>query len=251
MGRLKQKVKINVDLGEGYGNFKCGPDDELIPLIDHANIACGFHAGDPLIMQETVRACKNNNIAIGAHPGLPDIQGFGRREIKMSPEELTAMVRYQVGALKGFLDAENVPLHHVKPHGVLYGMMYRDVETCRAVYAGVPAGTRVFGLAGTYHEQVAKELGLPFTAELYGDVKYNKDRTLVIDRKKKAWKPEETQKHIRNQVENSSVTSVTGEEVELPIGDHEVSLCCHSDSPGAIHIVKAAREIVDDFNASV
>lgn len=136
-------------------------------------------------MQQTVATCKAHNIAIGAHPGLPDIQGFGRREIKMSPEELTAMVRYQVGALKAFLDAEGLPLHHVKPHGVLYGMMYRDKDTCRAVYEGVPKGIPVFGLAGTLHEEVAKELGLPFVAELYGDVKYNADRTLVIDRKKK------------------------------------------------------------------
>jgi UPF0271 protein len=103
----------------------------------------------------------------------------------MSPEELTAMVRYQVGALKAFLDAEEVPLHHVKPHGVLYGMMYRDTEVCRAVYAGVPKGTTVFGLAGTIHEEVAKEMNLPFIAEIYGDVKYNADKTLVIDRKKK------------------------------------------------------------------
>lgn len=95
------------------------------------------------------------------------------------------MVRYQVGALQGFLDAEGVELNHVKPHGVLYGMMYRDKDICRAVYEGVPKGVRVFGLAGTYHEEIAKELGLPFTAELYGDVKYNKDKTLVIDRKKK------------------------------------------------------------------
>jgi len=130
MPPLKSRVKINVDLGEAYGNYKCGPDDELIPLIDHANIACGFHAGDPLIMSNTVKACKEHGIAVGAHPGLPDIQGFGRREIKMSPEELTAMVRYQVGALKGFLDAEGVELHHVKPHGVLYG----EYGGARAMY---------------------------------------------------------------------------------------------------------------------
>jgi UPF0271 protein len=150
-------------------------------------IADGYR--DPLIMQQTVALCKQHNIAVGAHPGLPDIQGFGRREIKMSPEELTAMVRYQVGALKAFLDAEDVPLHHVKPHGVLYGMMYRDLEVCRAVYAGVPKGTTVFGLAGTMHEEVAKEMNLPFIAEIYGDVKYNADKTLVIDRKKKYVKP--------------------------------------------------------------
>jgi lactam utilization protein B len=185
MPPISSKVKINVDLGEGYGNFKAGPDDELIPLIDYANIACGGHAGDPMIMHQTVKACKAHNIAMGAHPGLPDIQGFGRRYIRYDPEELTAIVRYQIGALKGFLDAEGVKLHHVKPHGTLYGMCYQDIEVCRAVYAAVPKGTPVFGLAGTIHEQVAEELGLPFFAEAYGDVKYNKDGTLVIDRKKK------------------------------------------------------------------
>lgn len=105
--------------------------------------------------------------------------------MKLTPDELTALITYQVGALKGFLDAEGLFLNHVKPHGVLYGMMYRDKEVCRAVYAGVPPGTPVFGLAGTFHEECARELGLPFVAELYGDVKYNSDRTLVIDRKKK------------------------------------------------------------------
>ncbi|KAK3684656.1 hypothetical protein LTR37_020057 [Vermiconidia calcicola] len=168
--------------------------------------------------------------------------------MKLSPEELTAMVRYQVGALKEFLSAEGVPLHHVKPHGVLYGMMYRDKEVCRAVYEGVPKGTRVFGLAGTVQEEVAKELGLPFTAELYGDVKYSKDGKLVIDRKKKAWTTEDTKKHISSQIENSSVTAVTGEEVELPVNDHDVSLCCHSDSPGCVDIVSTARQLIDDFN---
>ncbi|KAF2462818.1 LamB/YcsF [Lindgomyces ingoldianus] len=248
MPAIKHAVKINVDLGEGYGNFKCGPDDELIPLIDHANVACGFHAGDPLIMQQTVLACKKHGIAVGAHPGLPDIQGFGRREIKMTPEELTAAVRYQVGALKAFLDVEGMLLHHVKPHGILYGMMYRDRDICRAVYKGVPKGTRVFGLAGTIQEEVAKELGLPFTAEIYGDVKYNADKTLVIDRKKKPWHLDDIKKHVRAQVDNASVTAVTGEELQLPLGDYPVSLCCHSDSPGAVEIVTAAREIVDEFN---
>ncbi|OCL07974.1 LamB/YcsF [Glonium stellatum] len=247
---IKGPVKINVDLGEGYGNFKCGPDEDLIPLIDYANVACGFHAGDPLIMHETVLSCKAHGIAIGAHPGLPDIQGFGRREIKMSAEELTAAIRYQVGALKGFLDAEGLPLNHVKPHGILYGMMYRNRETCRAVYAGVPKGTTVFGLAGTIHEEVAQEMGLPFVAEIYGDVKYNADKTLVIDRKKKPWLPEETKMHIESLVENSAVTAVTGEEIELPLGGHPVSLCCHSDSPGCLEIVKTARAIVDKFNAT-
>lgn len=249
MSPPSRKVTINVDLGEGYGNYKCGPDEELIPLIDYANVACGFHAGDPLIMQQTVDLCKAHGVSVGAHPGLPDIQGFGRREMKLTPEELTAMTRYQVGALCGFLDAAGLPLHHVKPHGVLYGMMYRDETVCRAVYAGVPSGTVVLGLAGTVHERVANELGLPFVAELYGDVHYSADGALVIDRKKKPWTPAETRAHVWSQVYDGAVTAVSGERINLPLGQHEVSLCCHSDSPGCVDIVKTARVIVDDFNA--
>lgn len=136
-------------------------------------------------MASTVRACKARNILIGAHPGLPDLQGFGRREMKLSPEELTAITIYQVGALKGFLDAEGVKLNHVKPHGVLYGMMCRDLEVAKAVMRGVPSGVPVFGLAGTKMEEAAKEEGVEFWAEMYGDVKYSPDGMLVIDRIKK------------------------------------------------------------------
>ncbi|OQO08145.1 hypothetical protein B0A48_06939 [Cryoendolithus antarcticus] len=210
MPPISCKVHINVDLGEGYGNYHPFPDDELLPLIDFANIACGFHAGDPLIMSRTVKACKVHNIRMGAHPGLPDLQGFGRRRIDIGAEELEA--------------------------------------GCRAVYRAIPPGVAVFGLAGTFHEQVAKEMGLKFFAEAYGDVKWSKDGLLVIDRVKKAWTTEDTKKHILSQLEKSSVTAVTGEEVELPFEGREVTLCCHSDSPGAVDIVTAARGIVDGFN---
>ncbi|KAL9083144.1 MAG: hypothetical protein Q9159_005962 [Coniocarpon cinnabarinum] len=186
--QARTPVKINVDLGEGYGNLKCGPDDELIPMIDHAN--------------ETVRACKEHRILVGAHPGLPDLQGFGRREMRLSPEELTAITRYQVGALRAFLDAEGMQLHH-----------------CELITAG----------------------------RTYGDVKYNSDSTLMIDRKKKAWSNEECREHIYSQVEHSKV-KVDGNDIDLPIQGKEVSLCCHSDSPGCLQIVQIAREIVDNFN---
>lgn len=135
-------------------------------------------------MMETVRNCKAHNIKIGAHPGLPDLQGFGRREMKLSPDELTAITVYQVGALQGFLDREGVPLHHVKPHGMLYGMCCKDYDTARAVMMGIPKGIPVFGLAGTHMETAAKDLGIEFIAELYADVKYNADGKLVIERKK-------------------------------------------------------------------
>lgn len=199
-------------------------------------------------MAEAVKLSKQHGIKIGAHPGLPDIQGFGRREMKLSPEEHTANIVYQVGALKGFLDREGVPLHHVKPHGILYGMMCRNLEIARAVFAGVPKGLPVFGLAGTCMEQAAKELGLPFWAEFYGDVKYRSDGSLVIDRKKKPWVIEDVKAHVKQQLEDSSATSIEGQTVALPVKDYPISICCHSDSPGCVEIVKATREIVDQFN---
>jgi lactam utilization protein B len=133
-------------------------------------------------MMETVKNCKEDNIKVGAHPGLPDLQGFGRREMKLSPEELTAITVYQVGALKGFLERENLTLHHVKPHGVLCGMMCRDYDVAKAVMQGIPEGIPVFGLAGTNMEKAACDLGIPFWAEMYGDVKYSKDDMYVSDR---------------------------------------------------------------------
>ena len=129
--------------------------------------------------------CKEHNVKIGAHPGLPDLQGFGRREMKLQPEELTALTIYQVGALKGFLDREGLPMNHVKPHGVLYGMMCRDLDVATAVMKGIPKGVPVFGLAGSNMERAANELGVEFWHEMYGDVKYTADGMLIIDRIKK------------------------------------------------------------------
>ena len=134
---------------------------------------------------QTVRLCKQHSIAVGAHPGLPDLQGFGRRAMTLSPDELTALTVYQVGALQAFLNREGLPLHHVKPHGALYGMMCRDYEVAVAVMRGVPVGVPVFGLAGTQMERAAREVGVRFWAEMYGDVMYSADGMLVIDRKKK------------------------------------------------------------------
>ncbi|GAB7366623.1 hypothetical protein MBLNU230_g8608t1 [Neophaeotheca triangularis] len=249
MAPVKNKVLINVDLGEGFGNFSCGPDDDLIPLVDYANVACGGHAGDPMIMSNTVRKCKEHGVRVGAHPGLPDLQGFGRREMKMQPEELTALVRYQVGALTAFLRAEGMELSHIKAHGSLYGMTYRDETACRAVLAGVQTfKVPIFGLAGTMQERLASEMGVPFVAELYGDVKYNEEGTLVIDRVKKPWTEDDVKAHIRSQLHDSAVRAVSGKVIDLPIGDHPVSLCCHSDSPGALEIVRTAKGLVDEFN---
>ena len=166
----------------------------------------------------------------------------------MDAEELTAMVTYQVGALKGFLDREDVPLHHVKPHGKLYGVMCRDYDVARAVMLGIPKGVPVFGLAGTNMEKAANDLGIPFFAELYADVKYSSDGMLVIDRKKKPWKKEDVEAHISQQLNSQSVTATDGSTVKLPLKDYPVSICCHSDSPGCMEIITTTKGVIDDFN---
>lgn len=199
-------------------------------------------------MMETIRNCKAHNVKVGAHPGLPDLQGFGRREMKLSSDELTAITIYQVGALQGFLEREGMTLHHVKPHGVLYGMMCRDYDVAKAVMLGIPKGVPVFGLAGTNMEKAANDLGVEFWAELYADVKYSPDGMLVMDRKKKPWQLEDVEKHVRQQVETQLVTATDGSVVPLPLKDYKLSICCHSDSPGSVDIVKTTRKVADEFN---
>ena len=137
-------------------------------------------------MQNTVRMCKEAGVQIGAHPGFRDIQGFGRRQMKLTPEEHTANTIYQIGALKGFLDAEGVPLHHVKPHGSLYNMSYREEDIARAIYKGIAAfpGVKIFGLAGSWHEKIADEFNLPFVSVINGDLNYDKFGHTIIEQKK-------------------------------------------------------------------
>lgn len=198
-------------------------------------------------MVETVQACKKHNVKCSAHPGLPDLQGFGHREMKLSSEELTAITVYQVGSLKGFLDHEGILLSHVKPHGALYGMMCRDYDVAKAVMQGIPKGVSVLGLAGTNMKKAANDVGVPVWAEFYGDVKYTNEGHLIFDRRKKPWKTEDVKAHVKQQLEEHSVTSVEGMTVELPVKDYHVSVCCHSDSPGCLNIIKATKEVIEGY----
>ncbi|PHH60923.1 hypothetical protein CDD81_1034 [Ophiocordyceps australis] len=253
MAGKRSKVLINCDMGEAFGNYVCGPDQELMPLIDLANIACGFHAGDAIVMERTVALCKAHKVLPGAHPSLPDLQGFGRREMLLRAEEHRANVVYQVGALRAFVEREGLDLHHVKPHGVLYGMMARDDNVARAVWSALPRGTRVLGLAGTAMERAALECGLEFWAEGYADVAYRADGSLIITKDRRAEghrSLDAVRAHVRRQVFEGSVTADDGSTVALGLNDYPLSICCHSDSPGCLEIVRAARDVVDEFNAS-
>ena len=156
-------IELNCDMGEAFGLYRCGDDEGIMPLIDVANVACGFHASDPVVLRRTVRLAKSHGVRVGAHPSFPDLQGFGRREMKMGHDELVACVIYQVGALKAFLDLEGMPLNHVKPHGALYGAASRDRAVADAIAEAVAAfGVPIMGMAGTVHEEAYTARGLFF-----------------------------------------------------------------------------------------
>src|SRR5271157_6558672 len=141
-------LAINCDMGEGFGLYRCGDDAGIMPFITLANVACGFHASDPTVMHKSVLLAEQHGVRVGAHPSLPDLQGFGRREMRMDPRELTDCLIYQVGALKAFLDAEGVALNHIKPHGALYGMAARDENIAAAIADAVrPFGVPILGMA--------------------------------------------------------------------------------------------------------
>ncbi len=231
-------VSINCDMGEGFGLFRCGDDAGLMPFIHIANVACGFHAGDPAVMAHTVKLAKRHGVAVGAHPSLPDLQGFGRREMKMAPDELQACVTYQVGALKGFLDAEGLHLNHVKPHGALYGMASRDEGVAAAVAAAVkPFGVPVLGMAGTLHEEVYRAHGLAFIPEYYIDLDYSDEGKLVITREHDARDPAEAARRAVRVAEHGLATTVGGR--DLPM--RAECFCVHSDTPNAAELARVVH----------
>src|SRR6516164_8113801 len=164
---------INCDMGESFGLYRMGDDERMMPHITVANVACGFHASDPVVMHRTVRLAKRFGVKVGAHPSLPDLQGFGRREMKLGREELRDILLYQIGALTAFLKAEGMALEHVKPHGALYGMAARNEDIAHAVCdAALVYGVPLYGMGGTVHETVYTARGLGFVREFYADLDY-------------------------------------------------------------------------------
>jgi UPF0271 protein len=234
-------VAINCDMGESFGLYKMGDDEGMMPYITIANVACGFHASDPTVMARTVRLARQHGVKVGAHPSLPDLQGFGRREMKMRAEELTDCLVYQVGALKGFLDREGMTLFHVKPHGSLYGMAARSPEVAEAVAAAVKVfGVAVLGMAGTIHEKVYTQAGLPFIAEYYADLDYDDDGALIITREHHAVDPAKAAARALRAVEEGKVASINGRDVSVRAD----SICVHSDTPNAVAVARAVKDAV-------
>ena len=232
------RVLLNSDMGEGLGLHAFGHDDELMRIIDVANVACGYHAGDPDVMDRTVALAAEHGVAVGAHPGLPDVVGFGRRRMVLSPEEVESMILYQTGALTAFLGKHGVELNHIKPHGALYGMLASDEELMQAA-AGTARqfGVPFYGLAGTAHESVCQAMGVEFVAELYVDLNYGPAGELLIQRRPAPADPAAAAERVSRAIAGQPVVAVDGTELHLSFR----SICVHSDSPNAPAVASAVR----------
>lgn len=236
------KVDLNSDLGESFGSYKIGMDEEIIKYVSSVNVACGYHAGDPLVMAKTVKAAKEAGIAVGAHPGYPDLMGFGRRNMVCSPAEVKAYVMYQMGALQAFTKAAGIPLQHVKPHGALYNMAAKDEKLAMAIAEGiaeVDSSVILMGLAGSKMLEAGKKCGLRVASEVFADRAYQADGSLV-PRSQPGAVIHDTDEAIARtirMVKEGKVTAITGEEVEIAAD----SICVHGDNPSALAFVEAIR----------
>ncbi|HIU75360.1 MAG TPA: LamB/YcsF family protein [Candidatus Pelethocola excrementipullorum] len=237
------KVDLNSDLGESFGRFVVGLDEKVIPYISSANVACGYHASDPVVMEKTVKTAKEQNVRVGAHPGFPDLMGFGRRNMDITPAEAKAYTLYQISALSGFCKAQGVKMQHVKPHGAFYNTAARDYELskaiCEAIYAFDP-NLIVMGLSGGELVRAAKDMGLRTALEVFADRAYEEDGSLVNRRKEGAMITDETQAIARvvRMVKEGKVTAITGKDIEIKAD----SICVHGDGEKAVAFVEKIRE---------
>ncbi|BAS27807.1 LamB/YcsF family protein [Limnochorda pilosa] len=239
-------VDLNADLGESFGPYTLGNDADILRWITSANVACGFHGGDPRVMRKTVALCRERGVAVGAHPSYPDRVGFGRRVLWATPDEVETDVVYQVGALLAFCRAEGVPLHHVKPHGALYNVAARDEETAMAVaraVRSVDASLLLYAPPGSALARAAETVRLRVALEGFVDRRYQPDGTLLSRREPGAviHAPEEAAAQAWAIAIDRAVRARSGEVVPLPAR----TLCVHGDNPAALAILETVRATLD------
>jgi UPF0271 protein len=240
---MKTKIDINCDLGESYGEFKVGNDTKIMPHITSANIACGFHAGDPTTIARTIDLAKNHNVAIGAHPSYPDLMGFGRRELQLTSEEAKNYIIYQVSALRGFAKTANATLQHVKPHGALYNTAVKNEMLSKAIVEAVKAMDNrlmIFAPSNSVLAKVAANNKLHVAHEFFADRAYNNDGSLVSRRQPDAIirEPTEVVERVIKAVRDGTVVAIDSELVNL--GDVH-TVCVHGDNSAAVELAKAIR----------
>lgn len=247
-----RRIDLNSDLGESFGAYSIGPDDQLFPVITSANIACGFHGGDPRAIEAAVQEASRRGVGIGAHPGFPDLVGFGRREMAASAVEVRGDVLYQLGAISAFCRVHGVPLQHVKAHGALYNLASRDREIgdaiCDAI-AEYDSSLLVYAMPGSGLEQAALDRGLSVFREGFGDRGYNPDGTLVSRRSPGALitDPELAARRMVRLVTEGKLKAIDGSDISL----HIDTICIHSDTPGAPEIAAAIRQGLARAGATV
>ena len=231
------KIDLNCDMGESFGMYKMGLDEEVIKHISSANVACGFHAGDPMWMRHTVRLAEEHGVAVGAHPSFPDLNGFGRRNMSVEPEEAKNDVIYQVGALSAFTAGRK--LQHVKPHGAMYNQAVSDEALARAICEAVlevDEDMVLLVLAGSPWERTAADMGLRVAREIFADRALNSDGSLVSRSREGSviHDVEEVVERSLRMVTESRAVAITGEEMEV----EAESLCLHGDTPGAVEMAR-------------
>lgn len=246
------KVDLNSDLGESFGHYVIGRDEEVLDYISSANVACGYHASDPVVMDRTVKLAKAKGVRVGAHPGFPDLMGFGRRNMDVSPAEVKAYTLYQVGALWAFCKANGVKMQHVKPHGAMYNMAAKDYAMSRAICEAIQEidpTLIVMGLSGGELVRAAKDMGLPTALEVFADRAYEEDGSLVNRRKEGAMitDEEEAIKRVVRMVKEGKVTAITGKDIEIKAD----SICVHGDGEKALAFVRRIRKTLEEEGITI
>lgn len=245
-------IDLNCDLGEGFGAYQIGNDDKILPFVSSVNIACGFHAGDPTVMRQTVEKALRNDVEIGAHPGFPDLIGFGRRMMRVSPEEVYDYVLYQIGALDGFIRAAGGSMHHVKPHGALYNMAAVDQEIADAIAKAIHninPNLFLYGLANSRFVQAAKKYEVKLVQEAFADRTYQPDGTLTSRTEENALikGEEEAIKQVLQMVQEGNVQDVDGNHVSI----NAQTICIHGDGERAVQFAERIYRILRFNNISV
>jgi UPF0271 protein len=245
-------IDLNSDLGESFGAWTMGMDEEVLRHISSANVACGWHGGDAEVMIRTVRAARAKNVAVGAHPGYPDLLGFGRRDMTCTPDEVYAYTLYQVGALMGICVSEGVELQHVKPHGAMYNQAAKDPKLAAAIVKAVKKigkGIIVIGLANSAFETAAKEQSVPFAAEAFADRGYRADGSLVPRDQSGAFvhDPEEAAARMLRLVREGTIETPDGQTLKLEAH----TLCMHGDNPAAVKMAESVRSTLEENGVAV
>ncbi len=245
------QIDLNSDMGESFGAYTIGADEEILRWVTSANVACGWHGGDPQVMRQTVARAKASGVAVGAHPSYPDLLGFGRRPMQITRQEARDYMLYQIGALRGFVEAAGLTLQHVKPHGAIYNVAVKDRELSRGIAEGVKDAGGDLILVGLPDSEILKagqDMGLRVAREAFGDRAYNEDGTLVS--RKIAGSlitdPDRVAERVIG-LTQGRVVAITGKEIRFQAD----TICLHGDTPGAGTIARRVRERLEKEGVQV